>query len=146
MSLYYNANLADPQQCKDYIVSKPILFPLLGIQWPTLKAISLQCQSAIKGHTIGQTLYLQLRIYDGEKVSWFDSLNLPEKDYVTEVTLLRFQSPSKVLCSITAFRSTITLNAYELFAYTISVAAHTADRIVINIADSERQFPTIFQL
>ena len=91
-------------------------------------------------------MYLQLRIYDGEKVSWFNSLNLLEKDYVTEVTLLRFQSPSKVLCSITAFRSTITLNAYELFAYTISFAAHTADRIVINIADSERQFPTIFQL
>ena len=31
VSLYYNANLADSQQCKDYIVSKPILFPPLGI-------------------------------------------------------------------------------------------------------------------
>ena len=148
MTLDYNADFAESQQCKDYIAFKPTLFPLGGLQRPTMKAISLQRKSAIDGYTIGQTLHLNLRIYDGEKDSWFEALNLPdkEKDYVTEVTLVRFLSPSKVRCNTPAFRCTITLNAFDLFAYTTSVADFSADRMVLITADSERQFPKIFQL
>ena len=146
VDLTYNADLADSQQFHDYTQSLPILFPLIGNQRAAFKAIALKRKTPIAGYEIGQALHLNLRIYDSEKQTWFDALNLPDKDkaWVTPITIIRWLSPTKATCNVPAFRSTITLNTYDLFAYTTSVAAYTADRMVLITADSERQFPTIF--
>ena len=149
VDLPYNADLADSQQFHDYTQSKPILFPLTGTQVSTHKAIALKRKEPIAGYSLGQTVHLNVRIYDGVNSNWFAALDLPDKakDYVTAVTLLNWQSPThtKVLCSSPAFRSTIVLNSYDFFAYTTLVESFSADSMVLVTAETERIHPSLFQ-
>ena len=148
VDLPYNADFADSQQFHDYVRSQPILFPLTDNQAVTLKAIALKRKAPITEYSIGQTVYLNLRIYDGTRFNWFAALDLPDKAkaWVTAVTLLNWQSAAhtKVVCTVPAFRSTIVLNNYDFYAYTTAVASFSADAMVLVNAETELTFPAIF--
>jgi hypothetical protein len=150
VDLDFNHDFADSQQFHDYTRSKPILFPLTGTRSAMLKAIALKRKTPITDYSIGQTVHLDLRIFDGMKAAWFDSLNLPDKPkaWVTATSLLRWQSPqhTSIVCSIPAFRSTIILNSYDFYAYVTTVTSFSADTMVLVTAEHINEYPALFAI
>jgi hypothetical protein len=148
VDLDFNHDFADTQQFRDYTRSKPILFPLTGTRSAMLKAIALKRTIPITDYNIGQTVHLDLRIYDGLKASWFDTLDLPDKPkaWVSPVTLVRWTNDAhtSILCSSETFRSTIVLNSYDFYAYVTTTASFSADTMVLVTAQSINDYPAIF--
>ena len=148
INLPYNADFADSQQFYDYVRSQPILFPLTGTQAVTLKEIAIKRDGPITAYNIGQTVHLNLRVYDGNKNNWFAKLDLPDKAkaWVTPIQLQRWQSPThkKIVCNVPAFQSTIELNNYDFYAYTTAVASFSADAMVLVTTETAQNYPAIF--
>ena len=145
----YDADLAETEQFREYVLSQPILFPLTNTQRITSKAIAQRRQAPVLGYPIGQTVHLNLRVYDGTTQAWFDSLGLPDKAkaWVTPATLLRWHSAShtKIVCNVPAFRTTITLSSYDFDAFVTSVANFSADTMFLVTAAAANDFPLLFQ-
>ena len=123
------------------------MFPLTGNKAVTLKAIALKRKAPITEYIIGQTLHLNLRIYDGTKSNWFATLDLPDKAkaWVTAVTLLRWHSAAhtKVVCTVPALRSTIVLHRYDFNVYTTAVAIFSADAKILVNYETEGTFTVL---
>ena len=71
--------------------------------------------------SLGQTVYLNLRYFDGVNSIWFDSLSLPnrEKDYVTKGSVVSWvnQSQKRVRIKVGIYNAIYSLSTYEVQAY-----------------------------
>lgn len=120
-SIRYNADLAASQQFQDYIHSRSYLFPLRFTSKLASKEISIINGDMITSLSLGQTVYLNLRYFDGVNSIWFDSLSLPnrEKDYVTKGSVVSWvnQSQKRVRIKVGIYNAIYSLSTYEVQAY-----------------------------
>ena len=146
----YSPDLADSQQFKDYIMSKPYLFPLRGSVKHMAPQIAKMRKLVISDVTIGTRLHLNLRFFDLTNMSWYDRLHLPhpEKTYVIEIEAIRWKNNTHTAmtfwCATFGPKFNFGLDSYDLFACTTPVTEFNPASMVIITPTSEAVFPQIF--
>ena len=85
--LPYGGDFIHSQQFDQYINSLPIFFPLRFPAKVAPKKVAELGKLAITTVQPGMEVIVNLRIYDGTRSTWFDSLSLPDKTgpYITRV-------------------------------------------------------------
>jgi hypothetical protein len=124
INMPFSRDLADSQQYAEYALSIKSLLPL---RYNTAKeayhAIAQMNKLAITSFSPGDTLFLDLRYFDGVKLAWFDSLRLPVRGstYVLHTTCLAWPGPRHNLLSISVqllnHPCQLKYSNVEMFAY-----------------------------
>jgi hypothetical protein len=76
---HYSEDLASSEQYRDYVHACPELFPLRFPSTEYPKEIAKVQRTSITAVSPGQLAYVNLRFYDGQTSTWFDSLELPSR-------------------------------------------------------------------
>ena len=125
-TLPYGGDFIHSQQFDQYINSLPILFPL---RFPAKIASSKVAELgklAITTVHPGMEVFVDLRIYDGVRSTWFDSLSLPDntRPYVTRVILRKWYHPNhRMIVGTVPFfppdhpKHTLWFSAYDIMAF-----------------------------
>ena len=125
-TLPYGGDFIHSQQFDQYVNSLPILFPL---RFPAKIASSKVAELgklAITTVQPGMEVFVDLRIYDGARSTWFDSLSLPDntRPYVTRVILSKWyhQNHRMIVGTVPFFppdhpKHTLWFSAYDIMAF-----------------------------
>ena len=143
----YDADLAGTEQFKDFVLSKPYLFPIRDTAKITSKQIVDMCKLSILNVHIGTKLHLNLRYFDDKDKEWFDRLKLPPVfDYVTEIVATRWGNDghTRINCTCPMYGYFRTLSAYDVFAFTTPIQEFDATRMVLLTIESGAAFPQLF--
>ena len=148
VNLNYTNDLARSQQFQDFVLSKPYLYPLRSAEKVSRKQISNMKKLAMTDANLGDQLYLSLRYYDGTNSSWYDNLNLPEKDkdYVIKIRLTRWlnNAHTAVECYCAVYEDTLTLTSYDHFTLTTTLNRFDDNTMVLVTANMRNVFPQLF--
>ena len=126
IDLPYGGDFIFSRQFEEYCKSQPELFPLLFPAKIALQKIKQMQSLAITDFQPGMDGFVNIRIYDGRKSMWFDSLKLPIKDksYITPIRFTKwYGSNQRVIEAIVPIfgrhhsKYTLYLTAYDLMAY-----------------------------
>ena len=103
----------------------------------------------ITGFVPGDTVYLNLRYFDGDSSAWFDALNLPEKEkgYYVQLRIRNWKNNrhSEVDAFCPVFNCDITLNNYDAQSV-ILTEEHFDDEANILVTEAfRRQYPDMFK-
>jgi hypothetical protein len=139
------------QQFDQYINEHPILFPLRFPAKTAPKEIAKIERLAITDVQPGMSAFVDLRIYDGDKSAWFDSLDLPvkTKPYITRVDFTKWYSPNHcmIVGTIPFFppnhsKHTLWFSAYDIMAFVYMDWPYWTT--VLLDESNRQQFPRIF--
>ena len=122
----YNPDVAETQQFVQYVQSVNYLYPLQFAASIAKQQISVINKSAIKDLKIDDTVWLNLRFFDGIDRAWFDSINFDDKDKVyvvqTVVRKVHNRSRPKAVIYSSLFHQEYELTTYDILACTFSDA------------------------
>ena len=130
ITMPYSVDLAETQQFESYVSAHPILYPLRFTAKVASRNIRDINSLVITEYQPGSKAFLDLRFYDGQKSTWFDSLSLPKSvphipnsgnlTYVTPITFTRWvNSKHSAIEAVVHFwgaDSLIRLQPYDLQA------------------------------
>jgi hypothetical protein len=145
----YSADLDRTQQFEEYINSNPILFPLRYHAKESIKQINNMNRQAITRVVPMDTVYLNLRYFDGTNSAWFDSLDLPEKNktYSVMIRVLnwenRLHTKLKAYCEV--FDLNVLLTTYDIHALTITEEDFDEEKYILVTVNMQRQYPKMFE-
>ena len=145
----YSADIDKTQQFEEYINRYPYLFPLRFLVSVSKKEISAIKKKRITKLVPGDTVYLNLRYYDGDSNAWFDALDLPEKDknYYVKVRVQRWTNTkhNEVQTYCDVFDCNVYLNNYDVFALVLTEEEFDDDRDILVTEEFRNLYPSIFQ-
>ena len=127
--LEYNTDLASSSQFDEYVRREKFLFPL---RYETAKDASAAMaelrRTKVQNCNIGDTVFLNLRYFDGRDSMWFDSLALPEKHktHVLESRVIQWSSPAKLHVILVP---TLTQRRVKLAAYDFQSCVHSQEEL-----------------
>jgi len=145
----YSADIDRTEQFEAYIHATPYLFPLRHYASQAKKNINTMNKQPITRVVPNDTVYLDLRYYDGTDSAWFDSLELPEKDkiYTVKIRVLAWENRShtklKAYCEV--FDMDLFLTTYDTYALIITQEDYNDEKYILVTANMRRQYPKIFQ-
>lgn len=141
-------DLMDSAPFDAYVASVPVLFPLrYRTAAQATAAISAQNRLSITDYSVGDSVYVHLRYFDGRNRAWYDSLDLPTPptDYVVpgRVTKWLNAARTRLQLFIPLYSSTHSFSHVDSVMYlspTLSASATVVD-------DTFRAlFPRLFSL
>ena len=135
LPLRYSNDLATNATFQSYINSRPILIPLRYTAAEFNKQKAQRNKIPIPPPLIATTGYIHLRYWDGERVEWFDTLEIPDKtkEYYLEIKFVSFANAShtKVNAHVPLLNQSLVLTPTDLWIYCIEERAVDAQHIVI---------------
>jgi hypothetical protein len=145
----YSADIDKTQQFEEYINANPILFPLRYFAKESIKRVNIMNRQAITRVVPGDTVYINLRYFDGTDSAWFDSLDLPEKDktYTVKVRVLAWDNRNhiklKAYCEV--FDINVLLTTYDIYALTITEESFDERIHILVTVNMRTQYPKMFE-
>jgi len=147
--MQYGPNIDKTQQFEEYLNRTPYLFPLKFLAKAAKKEINNVKQRRITNITPGDTVYLNLRYFDGETNAWFDSLELPDKlkDYCVQLRLQRWKdnAHTTIRAQCDVFNCSIDLNAYDIMTLVVTEVDFTDETHILVTDQFRHQYPKIFE-
>ena len=122
----YGGDFIFSQQFEQYCLAQPDLFPLRYTAKDSLQKIKQMERLAITDFSPNMDAFVNLRIYDGRTSTWFDSLNLPDKEktYIAPIRITKWYSSNhRMLEAVVPIfgprhaKYTLYLTNYDLMAY-----------------------------
>ena len=147
--LPYGADIDRSQQFEIYINANPILFPLRYSASAATREINNMNRQAITRIVPNDTVYLNLRYFDGTDSAWFDSLDLPEKDkiYSVKIRVLAWENRNhtklKAFCEI--YNMEIILTTYDVYALVTTEEDFVDDKNILVTVNLRQQYPRLFE-
>ena len=124
-TLPYGRDFIHSQQFDQYINSLPILFPLRCPAKIASSKVAELGKLAITTVQPGMEVFVDLRIHEGTRSTWFDSLSLLDNNrlYITRVILTKwYHRDHRMIVGAVPFRPdhpkyTLWFNAYDIMAF-----------------------------
>ena len=145
----YSADFDKTQQFEEFINRSPYLFPLKYHAVESKREISRIKKERITKFLPGDTVYLNLRYFDGDSSAWFDALDLPEKDksYYVQTRVQSWKGNSrlqaKTHCAV--FNCDIFLNNYDANTVVLTEEEFVDDRDILVTEAFRLQYPLMFE-
>jgi len=145
----YSADIDKTQQFEEFINRIPYLFPLRFHAAQAKAEVRRIRKEVITRIVPGDTVYLDLRFFDGENSAWFDSLDLPEKEksYYVQIRIRKWLNNRRIKAEAfcQTFNCTIFLNNYDVRTVILTEEEFREGRDIL-ITEAHRQiYPLIFQ-
>jgi len=145
----YTADLDKTQQFEEYLNRNPYLFPLKHHASESKRRIAGIKKLRITKFVPGDTVYLNLRYFDGDSSAWFDALDLPEKDksYYVQLRIRSWKSnmhlEAVAFCPV--FNCDIRLNNYDSQSTVLTEGEFNEETDILVTEAFRRQYPDMFQ-
>jgi hypothetical protein len=145
----YSADIDRTEQFERYINDTPYLFPLRHLASVAKKQINAMNRQQITRVVPNDTVYLDLRYYDGTDSAWFDSFDLPEKDktYTVKVRALAWEDRNhkKLKTYSEVFNMDVFLATYDVYALIITQEDFDDEKHILVTNNMRLQYPKIFE-
>jgi hypothetical protein len=133
VELPFTNDLSESINFEEFVSGQPLLRPLLVTAIKAKKeAIDIR-KLFITSYQPGDTIFMDLRLYDGTDAVWFDSLNLPftSRRYMVKGVVDKLTNGGRKLkAKIGLFDSIVTLDSWDLGLY---CSESIGDNILVDI-------------
>ena len=142
LDLPFSNDLSESRNFEEFVATQPLLMPLLTTAAKAKQDAATVRKLIITAYQPGDTLYVDLRYYDGTQAMWFDSLGLPPTGdrYMVKGVIQQLTSHGrKAIATIPVYDSRISLDGWDLALY---CAESLEDNILVT-SDMLRQYPQL---
>jgi hypothetical protein len=153
INMPYGGDFIHSEQFESYILAIPELFPLRFSAKLALKEVRKLEKLAITTISPSKHAFINLRIYDGQTSTWFDSLNLPyhNKTYITPIIFTKWyhrHNHSMIVAIVPIFdkthdKHTLFLTSYDMMAYVLLDRPSGDSTVLLNFENQDK-YPQLF--
>jgi hypothetical protein len=122
--LPYTNDLASALPIQDYINTHPVLIPLRYTAVDFKKEKTRRNRQPISTHISNSTGYIHLRYWDGERVEWYDTLNVPDnlKEYYLCLQFQAFHNAkqTKIDAHVPLLNQNLVLTPSDIWIYCLT--------------------------
>ena len=145
----YSADLANTQQFTDYVMRTPYLYPLQFNAAEARKRVTQMIRTPIKNLKLQETLYVNLRYFDGTTNEWFDSIHLPYPtiSYFMQVICRKWSSSQHLVmeCYCAVFDATYKINSYDIQTVVVKEVDWNDQTMILVTAEMQKLHPNLFK-